>query len=584
MNTKNNNEDNINNSNESDEDLSFESVSSIKKSNNSLDSIRDNKKIINKSDININIKNNKLLFNDSSSIGTSDKIKSEIVEEKIEIPKLLNDKIKNSHAPLLNLNLNMNLSNKKYNENKSLLYLKLNYNLISTYASKGFDKKKINFQNELIELQKFKADSEQIWVAVLDMTKNYLATGGKSGVLKIWRINTMKEDENKYINSFLFKNKNSEVNLNEEEQKSFLNIIDESIYKIFYNHTSDITDIAWSQKYKNILVSVSIDQKAVICDINQNSPIDIFIHKNALSSVCFYPNKILLLNKFIIDKINKNRLSCFLDEDAKKKLMDIPEPKDIDDYFITSCFDFKVYIWNSKKSKEPFYIIHVNELITKALFFPDGLKLCLGSIKGNIFIYDVRENFNYSYSFHVRNKNKKGSMKKKITDIKFMTKNEILVTTNDNRIRIININDGSVIQKFKGHTNKEGMLKCDFCENYEIIVSPSEDKYIYLWNIEKKRKLDIMNDVVININDEANINNEQNSNKKIIDYEYFKPKYSERKEYCTQCLFLEGQNLINYNHKIYNNELLIYIKNIFILATNKGNIQVILNFNALEDK
>lgn len=579
MKTNKNNEKNENNSNESSEDLSFESISSIRKS---IDSNQENKKLINKTDISIN-NNNKLLFTDSSFIESSEKFKSVIDEEKIEIPKLLNNAIKNSKVPLLNLNINLKISNKKYNDNKSLLFLKLNYNLISTYMTKGFDKKRINFQNELVELQKFKVDSEQIWVAALDVDKNYLATGGKTGVLKIWRINTMLDDQNKYINSFLFKDKNTETVLNEDEKKSFLNIIDESIYKIYYNHSSDITDISWSKKYKNILVSVSIDCKAVIYDINQNSPLDVFIHKNALSSVCFYPDKILLLNKFIIDKSNKNRLSSFFEESSKNKISEIPEPKIEDDFFITACLDLKIYIWNTKRSKDPFYIIYVNEIITKALFFPDGSKLCLGSIKGNIFIYNVKDNFSYSYSFHVRNKNKKGSMKKKITDIKFIKKNEIIVTTNDSRIRIININDGSVIQKFKGHKNMEGMLKCDFCENYEIIISPSEDKYVYLWNIEKKKKLDIMNDLVININNETNKEQKLN-NKKIYNYEYFKPKYSERKEYCTQCLFLEGQNLINYNHKIYNNELLIYIKNIIILTTNKGNIQVLLNFNALEEK
>ena len=579
MKSNKNNEKNENNSNESSEDLSFESISSIRKS---IDSNQENKKLINKTDISIN-NNNKLLFTDSSFIESSEKFKSVIDEEKIEIPKLLNNAIKNSKVPLLNLNINLKISNKKYNENKSLLFLKLNYNLISTYMTKGFDKKRINFQNELVELQKFKVDSEQIWVAAFDVEKNYLATGGKTGVLKIWRINTMLDDQNKYINSFLFKDKNSQTVLNDEEKKSFLNIIDESIYKIYYNHSSDITDISWSKKYKNILVSVSIDCKAVIYDINQNSPLDVFIHKNALSSVCFYPDKILLLNKFIIDKNNKNRLSSFFEESGKKKILEIPEPKIEDDFFITACLDLKVYIWNTKRNKDPFYIIYVNEIITKALFFPDGLKLCLGSIKGNIFIYNVKDNFSYSYSFHVRNKNKKGSMKKKITDIKFIKKNEILVTTNDSRIRIMNINDGSVIQKFKGHKNMEGMLKCDFCENYEIIISPSEDKYVYLWNIEKKKKLDVMNDLVININNEA-YKEQKLNNKKVYNYEYFKPKYSERKEYCTQCLFLEGQNLINYNHKVYNNELLIYIKNIIILTTNKGNIQVLLNFNALEDK
>ena len=102
MKTNKNNEKNENNSNESSEDLSFESISSIRKS---IDSNQENKKLINKTDISIN-NNNKLLFTDSSFIESSEKFKSVIDEEKIEIPKLLNNAIKNSKVPLLNLNIN----------------------------------------------------------------------------------------------------------------------------------------------------------------------------------------------------------------------------------------------------------------------------------------------------------------------------------------------------------------------------------------------------------------------------------------------------------------------------------------------
>ena len=579
-NNKNNIDNNINDS-DSYSDLSFESASSIKKSNSS-DSSLNNKKIMNKSSI-INQVPNTLILKDDASSNTdlSENINSEKNEKKIEIPKILNYLVKNSQISLLNLNLNLHLNKKKYNDNKSLLFLKLHYNLISTYTSKGFDKKKINFQNELVELQKFKADSEQIWIAVLDVTKNYLATGGKSGVVKIWKINNISDDENKYINSPLFDIR--DFSSKEEEIKSFLNLIDETAYKIYFTHTSDITDISWSKKYQNILVSVSLDNKAVLYDINKNSPLEIFTHKSALTSVCFYPNEIFLLNLFLIGQKDKSRYSLFLDEKTKKAFDEIPPPKNTDDFFITSCFDLKIYLWNTKHSKQPYYIIYVNEIITKTLFFPDGQKLCLGSAKGNIFIYNIIENFQYSYSFHVRNKRGKGSLKKKITDIKFLRRNEILVTTNDSRIRLININDGSVLQKFKGHKNLEGMLKCDFCDNYEIIVSPSEDKYVYLWNIEKNKKISIQNYEIIDIDYQKN-KQKNKLNKKIHNYEYFLPKYSERKEYCTQCLFLDGQNLNNYNHKIYNNELLIYIKNIILLFTNRGNIHVMLDFNTLGEK
>jgi WD40 repeat protein len=567
VNDKNIDNDNENkNEIESDNELSFESVSSIKKSksNNSSSSspLTENKNMINNSAISQNKKTeskNSLQELSNKSLN----ITSTNLNSLPEIPKLLNHSINNSYYPTLNMNM-------KNPMNKYLLFLKSKYNFIKPYTSKGFDSKKINFQNELIELQKFKADSEQIWVASLDNFHNYLATGGKSGVLKIWKINTLQDDNNKYNNPLLLfsNNKEDKEFKTDEEVKNYLNIIDETVYKIFCEHTLDIIDIAWSKKYKNLLVSVSLDQKAVLYDITQNSALKIFVHKNAITSISFYPDKLLLLNIFLNEK---SRLSCFLDE--KKNNINISAPQKNDDYFITCCFNLKVYLWNIYNDKEPFYCIHVNEIITKALFFPDGSNLCLGSIKGNIFIYEVIENFRYSYSFHVRNKKGKGAMNKKITDIQFLTKNQILVTTNDNRIRILNINDGSVIQKFRGHKNTEGILKCAYCENYEIIISPSEDKYIYLWNIKKKKK---------KVEKQEKI--EKKLNQKVHNYEYFKPKYSERKEYCTQCLFIEGQNLINYNHKLYNNELFIYIKNIILFTTNKGNIQIILDYNDLEDK
>ena len=487
---------------------------------------------------------------------TSLKVDS-FTKERINIPILINNNINN--YSILNLGQNKSI-------NKSLLFLKSNYKLIKTYTSQGFNIKKRNFQNELLQLQNFKADSEQIWVAVLDSSHNFLATGGKSGVLKIWKMNSLIDDDIKYNKSLLFSgNKDRKFC----ETKNFLNIIEEIAYKIYCEHTLDIVDISWSKKYKNIIVSVSLDHKAILYDINQNSSLKIFYHKNAITSISFYPDKLLTLN--IFEKEKNNRFSCYLEEN--NKFINVTKPQNNDDYFITSCFNFQVYIWNIYNNKNPFYSIYTNEIIAKSLFFPDGSYLCLGSIKGNVFIYEVIENFRYSYSFHVKNKKGKGSVNRKITDIQFITKTQILITTNDNRIRIININDGSTIQKFRGHKNTEGILKCSYCENYEIIISPSEDKYIYLWNITNNKKKEKKCEKF-----------KKQLNQKIHYYEYFRPIYSERKEYCTHCLFIEGKILNDYNHKLYTNELFIYTKNIILCTTNKGNIQIILDFNLLENK
>ena len=184
-----------------DDNLSFESVSSIKKSNNSNNSndsssspslpIEENKKIkiMNNSAINQNNISNK---NISIEIQNKNNLTTAIIhKEIIDIPKVINQTLENYYKNSLKIKFKKSI-------NKSLIYLQSKYNFIKPYTSKGFNSKKINFQNELLELQNFKADSEQIWVASLDKNHNYLATGGKSGVVKIWKMNTLQDDDNKY--------------------------------------------------------------------------------------------------------------------------------------------------------------------------------------------------------------------------------------------------------------------------------------------------------------------------------------------------------------------------------------------------
>ena len=269
-------------------------------------------------------------------------------KEGIKIPTLLNDFINNNNSSVLNFGQNKST-------NKSFLFLKSNYKLIKTYSSKGFMSKKRNFQNELLELQNFKADSEQIWVAVLNSFHTFLATGGKSGVLKIWKMNTIRDDDNKYNKSLLF-SENKERKLC--DTKCFLNIIEETVYKIYCEHSLDIIDISWSNKYPNLLVSVSLDQKAILYDITQNSSLKTFYHKSAITSISFYPDKILILNIFLKEK---TRFSFFSDEIKNNA----PPLQKKDDYFITSCFNSQVYIWNIYNDKEPLYSIYTNEITLK---------------------------------------------------------------------------------------------------------------------------------------------------------------------------------------------------------------------------
>ena len=100
----------------SEDELSFESISSIKNNSISSSVITDIKNQINKS------------FSNHEKSSSSKKNK--IIQENTPIPRLLNIIIENSSVPLLNIKL-------KNLKNKSLIFLKLRYNFITTYSSKG---------------------------------------------------------------------------------------------------------------------------------------------------------------------------------------------------------------------------------------------------------------------------------------------------------------------------------------------------------------------------------------------------------------------------------------------------------------
>jgi WD40 repeat protein len=177
------------------------------------------------------------------------------------------------------------------------------------------------------------------------------------------------------------------------------------------------------------------------------------------------------------------------------------------------------------------------DMITVINFFPIPNNLILGTSNGKILIYSFKNNvFRYNYSFKITYK--------KITGIYFINKKEILLTSNDSKIKLINLYDGEVIKKFKGFLNN-GNLKADYNENIEKILIGSEDGYIYLFNI--------------------------NNNLKSEKIKIFKKK----KEFITNALFLNENNVKLYKNKI-NEHIDLYFSNIIICTSSKGNIKIIL--------
>jgi mitogen-activated protein kinase organizer 1 len=57
----------------------------------------------------------------------------------------------------------------------------------------------------------------------------------------------------------------------------------------------------------------------------------------------------------------------------------------------------------------------------------------------------------------------------------------LAVATLDSKIKLIDINDGDILNQYTGHVNQNFKVDCHFYKNF--LISGSEDSKIYFWNV-----------------------------------------------------------------------------------------------------
>jgi WD40 repeat protein len=69
-----------------------------------------------------------------------------------------------------------------------------------------------------------------------------------------------------------------------------------------------------------------------------------------------------------------------------------------------------------------------------------------------------------------------------VTGIEFLNLNLAMVTTNDSRIRFIDIRSGKVIYKIKGHKNEAFPVRASLSDDLQHVICGSEDGEVYMWS------------------------------------------------------------------------------------------------------
>ena len=57
-----------------------------------------------------------------------------------------------------------------------------------------------------------------------------------------------------------------------------------------------------------------------------------------------------------------------------------------------------------------------------------------------------------------------------------------MVTTNDSRVRFVNIMTGNILMKIKGHQNNELHVRASLSPDANFCICGSEDGNVYLWS------------------------------------------------------------------------------------------------------
>ena len=394
-------------------------------------------------------------------------ITSDIKFNKLNNPNVLNSLLYNNNY---NQNLKNNLTttqNQNQNKVNPLNNQKIIKPIIDTIKFEGFEKDDLDknyFDNKLTniitkskniksdknkhiktlyELQNFEADNSAITSININEEGNFIGIGFKSGKIKIYEI--MNYLYQKYKLNYMIKN------LHE-----YLNFINETPYKTLSGHPNEILDLIWLQSNNNniFMLSASLDL-VILWNLSRAN--------NFITRKYFHRQIILYIS---VNQVHKNIFGTACNDNIirlwpiSRTLLGLP----------------KIEKYAGENAPKQFY---VQENITTFNFFRDGDRAAVGTFKGKVYVYDIFPKIKFLYKFECKN-----TFGKSIININFYSKSICAISSLDSRIRLVNIENGHIIQKYKGHQNEKYKIKN---YNYEYFKIASSNNIINVAQIVSEK-------------------------------------------------------------------------------------------------
>ena len=156
--------------------------------------------------------------------------------------------------------------------------------------------------------------------------------------------------------------------------------------------------------------------------------------------------------------------------------------------FLTSCFDRMIRVWQLPSDRVS-ACYQTSDLITALSISTDSSLVAAGLLHGLCILYQAGPDMRLKFLAEMDCRNRKGrkASGRKVTGVEFAEERVCLVTTNDSRVRLMDLQDFSLKQKYKGAKNEEAPIKATFSHNYSHVIMGSDDGSVYIWNTVSPR-------------------------------------------------------------------------------------------------